>query len=114
MANLGLDNDGTRRCQFWTLAPPSRLRRSRLCLDRFISLAWTAVRPLVHCSGQGSVRCSTCVGFKMGTRSFVDRMPSRYYNLRGGSLFVAVVAGPVASWSRFHSLRLAGVGSGDD
>ena len=55
MANLGLDNDGARRCWFWNLAPPGMLHHPRLCLDRYISLAWTAVRSLVHCSGQGPV-----------------------------------------------------------
>ncbi len=92
MANLGLDNDGARRCLFWNLAPPSRLHHSRLCLDRCISLAWTAVRSLVHCSGQGSVRCHTSPDFNMATPSPVNHMPIRCCNLRTSSLFVAVVA----------------------
>jgi di/tricarboxylate transporter len=57
MANLGVNDNGARRCWFWNLAPPKRFRLSWLYLDRCISLAWTAVRSLVYCSVQGSVRC---------------------------------------------------------
>lgn len=114
MASLGFDNDGACRCWFWNLASPSRLRRSRLCLDRCISLAWTAVRSLVHCSRQGSVRRHTSLDFNVATPSPVNRMPTRCDNLCTRSLFVAVVARAVASWSCFRSFRLACVGSGDD
>jgi hypothetical protein len=99
---------------FWNLAVPSRLYYSRLCLHGCISLAWTAIRSLVHCSGTGSVRCHTSFEFMVATPSPVNRMPSWCGRLRGRGLLVAVVAGPVASWPSFHSLRFAGVGSGDD
>jgi hypothetical protein len=113
MANLGLDNDGARRYWFWNLAPPGRLHHSRLFLDRCISLAWTAVRSLVHCSGQGSVRCHTSLDFNMATPSPVGHMPSRCGGLRGRGLLVALVARGMAGWSCVRSFRLACVGPGD-
>jgi hypothetical protein len=114
MANLGLDNDGVRRCWFWNLAPPGMLHHPRLCLDRYISLAWTAVRSLVRCSGQGSVRCHTSFHFNMAAPAPVNHLPCRRGGLCAGGLLVVVVARGMASWPCFHSLRFAGVGSGDD
>src|SRR5258707_472537 len=113
MANLGVDDDGARRLGFWNLAPPSRLHHSWLCMDRCISLAWTAIHSLVHRSRQGSVRCHTSVDFKMATTSLVNGMPLRCCGLCSRSLFVAVVARAVAGWSCIRSLRLACVGPGD-
>src|SRR5271155_1271944 len=77
MANLDLDSDGAGRCVFWNLAVPSRLHYSRLCLHRCISLAWTAVCGLVHCSNTGSVRCNTPSDFMVAAPPPVNRLPAR-------------------------------------
>ena len=114
MANPGIDDDGARRCCLWNLARPNRIHYSRLFLDSSIPLAWTAIRSLVHRSNQGSVRCHASPDFKRATPAFVDRMPSWCCRLRSWSLFVAVVARAVASWSCFRSLRLACIGSSDN
>src|SRR5580704_873789 len=114
MANLGLGNNGARRCCFWNLAPPSRFHHSRLFLGGFISLAWTAVRSLVHCSGQGSAGCHTSPDFDTATPSPVNHLPSRCGGLLARCLFVVVVARGMASRSCVRSLRFAGVGSSDD
>ncbi len=114
MANLGFDNDGASRCWFWNLAPPSRLHSSRLFLDRHISLARTAVRSLVRCSGQGSVRCHTSLYFNRATTSPFDHMPSRCVGFRNRCLHMAVVARGMASRPRLRSFRLACIGPSDD
>ena len=111
MANLGVNDNGARRCWFWNLAPPTRFRLSWLYLDRFISLAWAAIRSVVYRSGQGSVRCHTSLEFTMATSSLVNRLPPRCCGLRCRSLLVAVVARAVAGWSCFRSFRLACIGS---
>ena len=51
---------------------------------------------------------------KVATPSPVNRVRPRCCGLRGRSLSVALVARGVASRSRFCSLRLACIGSGDD
>jgi hypothetical protein len=114
MANLGLNSVGARRCVFWNLAVPSWLYYSRLCLHRPISLAWTAICSLVHCSRTGSVRCHTSFEFMVAAPSPVNRMPSRRSGLRGRGLLVAIVARRMASWSCVRSVRLDCVGSSDD
>jgi hypothetical protein len=114
LANLGLDNDGSRRCWFWNMAPPSRLHYSRLCLDRCISLAWTAIRGLVPRSGQGSVRCHAALNFSMAAPPAVNRMPPRCHSLRSRNLSMALMARAVASRSCFCSLRLTRIGSNND
>jgi len=113
MANLGLDSNGACRCVFWNLAVPSGLYCSRLCLHRCISLAWTAVCGLVHCSSTGSVRCHTPSGFMVATPSPVNRLSSRRGGVRGRGLLVAVVARGMASWSGVRSFRLAYIGASD-
>jgi hypothetical protein len=114
MANLGVNDNGARRCWFWNLAPPKRFRLSWLYLDRCISLAWTAVRSLVHCSCQGSVRCHTSLDLNMATTSPISHMPSRRGGLRCRRLLVALVARGMAGRSCVHSFRVACVGPSDD
>ena len=114
MANFGPDSNGAHRCWFWSLAPPSGIHHSRLFLDSRISLARTTIHSLVYRSGQGPVRRHVSLDFKMATIAFVSRVPAWCGSLRSRSLFVAVVARSMASWSCFRSPRPAGIGSGDN
>jgi hypothetical protein len=114
MANLGLDNNGTRRRLFWNLVAPNGIRHSRLSLDSRVRLACTAIRGVVHDSPQGSVRRHAPLDFeRAATAPFAD-MSAWCRGLRSRSLFVEDVARAVASGSCFCSLRLACIGSRDD
>src|SRR5215468_3877444 len=92
VANLGVDDNGAGRYWFWNLAYPKGFRLSWLYWDKCIPVAWTAVRSLVHCPGQGSFRCHTSLDFNMATPSLINYMPSRCGGLRCRSLLVALVA----------------------
>src|SRR5215467_8250959 len=107
MANLGVVDNGARRCWLWSLAAPKGFRLSWLYLDRCISLAWTAVRSLVHRSGQCSVRCHASFDLNMATTSLITHMPSRRGGLCCWGLLVALMARGMAGWSCVRSFRVA-------
>jgi hypothetical protein len=87
---------------------------ARLRLHRCVSVAWTAIRGLVHCSAHCPVRCHTAVEFNVAAPPPVTHLPPRCCGLRSRRLLVAVVARGMASWSCVRSFRVARLSPSDD
>lgn len=111
MANRRAHGNGAHRHSFWNLAIPKGLHTNRLSLDRRIPLARSAVRSLVRSAPQGAFKRHNSLEFKTATPPLVNGVSPWSSSVRGWSLYDAMVAGGVAGWFCFRTLRFDAIGA---